>query len=249
MALQGLPPEMIDPADRPLEAYLLGVIPLDDLVRLQARLAYEISGGGNAALILCEHPPGISLGRTGSIAHIRLSSEELTHRAWPTYWLSRGGGTLLHLPGQVACYPILDLVKCQLTPAEYINTLNQLAFTVVQQLGIAAEQRAGHPGVWVGRRQVIHLGVGIRNGITTFGVTVNVNPDLELFRSIQCDGELSPMTSLQRESLAIIRPQAVRQRFLELLTERFNFSRISIFHQSPYCSSTTKRHAPVIHHR
>jgi lipoyl(octanoyl) transferase len=249
MAFPGIQHEWHSTGDNFLEAYLLSVISLDDLVRLQARFAYDISGGGNAAVIVCEHPPGISIGRTGSMAHIRLSPEELAHRNWPTLWLSRGGGTLLHLPGQISCYPILNLAKYRKTPGEYINQLNLLALALVQQLGIAAELRSGHPGVWVGRRQVIHLGVAIRNGITAFGITVNVNPDLELFRGIYCDGESPLMTSLQRESPTLIRIQTVRQRLLELLTEFFNFSRISVFHQSPYCPLTPKRHASAIPHR
>ena len=83
-------------------------------------LAPTARGGGavnvagdrdSACLILCEHPPLITVGRQGSRGHIRFDTEELFVRGWPVRWVNRGGGCLLHLPGQLAIYPILPLAR------------------------------------------------------------------------------------------------------------------------------------------
>src|SRR5947209_15502199 len=92
-----------------LEVYLLGLVDYEDALRLQRRLVYEVGGanGDLAALVLCEHPPTISVGRRGSRAHIECDDEELASRNIRVRWVNRGGGCYLHVPGQLVVYPIL----------------------------------------------------------------------------------------------------------------------------------------------
>src|SRR5437588_11512158 len=90
-----------------LQVYLLGTVDFEDMLQCQRRLVYEVSGDrSRAALLLCEHPPLISVGREGSREHIRFEPKDLAAREWPVRWVNRGGGCLLHLPGQLAVYPI-----------------------------------------------------------------------------------------------------------------------------------------------
>ncbi len=71
---------------RGLRAYLLGRLEFEALIGLQRRLVYEVGGGPETgALIVCDHPPGITIGREGSWAHVRPGSEELHARRW--LWL------------------------------------------------------------------------------------------------------------------------------------------------------------------
>src|SRR5688572_3217932 len=87
--------------ERTLQAYLLGSVDFETALRLQRRLHYEVSGDREqACLILCEHPPIITVGRQGSRAHIFCEPEELRARQWRVRWVNRGGGTWLHLGGQ-----------------------------------------------------------------------------------------------------------------------------------------------------
>src|SRR5438093_10868911 len=93
-----------------LQVYLLGTVDFEALLRFQRRLHYEISGEREAAaLILCEHPPLISVGRHGSRAHILLEPPELQVRGWRVRWVNRAGGCWLHQPGQLAAYALLPL--------------------------------------------------------------------------------------------------------------------------------------------
>src|SRR5262249_15051529 len=78
--------------------------------RLGRWLVSEVGGeGAAAARVRCDPPPLISVGREGTPAHIRCAPEELRARRWPVRWVNRGGGCLLHLPGQLAIYPVVPV--------------------------------------------------------------------------------------------------------------------------------------------
>ncbi len=230
--------------DRPaLHAYLLGRLDFDALLALQRRLAYDVGGDRGGAVVVCDHPPGITVGREGSRAHIRPEPEELNVRGWPVRWVARGGGVLLHLPGQVACYPILPLDRLNLTPAAYLSELQALVVQLLAEDDLRAEADPDAPGVRLHGRRVAHVGVAVRGGVTAFGLVLNVDPDLELFRAVHCDGDPMPMTSLQRESPSRIRIATVRQRLVEAVAARFGFARVSLFHTHPGLTPRAATHA------
>ena len=93
----------------PLEVYLLGLVDFEDVQQLQRRLVYDLGERGGAALVLCEHPPTISVGRSGSRVHIAADDDELRAMGIKVHWVNRGGGCVLHLPGQLAAYLALPL--------------------------------------------------------------------------------------------------------------------------------------------
>jgi lipoyl(octanoyl) transferase len=241
----GAETQLVDPGPkRVLHAYLLGCLDFPALIGLQHRLVYDVAGDRDGgAVILCDHPAGITVGREGSRAHVRPGPEELTAREWPVRWVSRGGGVMLHLPGQVACYPIVALDRLGLTPTGYLARFQALVADLVREYGVAAKPDPGRPGVRVGSRRVAHVGVAVRNWVSCFGAVLNVEPDLEPFHDVHCDGAAVPMTSLQRETPARVRPAAVRQRLVELVAERFGFDRVSLFHTLPGVLPHPTRHA------
>src|SRR5262245_24795126 len=111
-------------ADTVLQTYLLGLVEFEAALVLQRMFVYQVAGDrGRAALLLCEHPPLITVGRQGSRGHIHLEPEELTALRWPVRWVNRGGGCLLHLPGQLAAYPILPLDAFGLGLQGYLDRL------------------------------------------------------------------------------------------------------------------------------
>ncbi|HEY3789842.1 MAG TPA: hypothetical protein VGL71_13350 [Urbifossiella sp.] len=229
--------------DPDLRTYLLGRVEFNALIRSQERLAYEVAGGNFGALIVCDHPTGITIGREGSRLHVRPDPEELREREWPLHWVSRGGGAMLHLPGQIACYPILPLDRLNLTPAAFLETVQQLIMDLLKKYELPGEIDREQPGIRVRGRRIAHVGFAIRNWVSRFGIVLNVDPDLELFYNIHCDGDPSPMTSLQRETTSRIRIAEVRQRLAAMMAERFGFDRISPFHHLPGHPARSKHHA------
>jgi lipoyl(octanoyl) transferase len=228
----------------PLSAYLLGGLGFDALLALQRRLVYDIAGDRDrAALVLCDHPTGITIGREGSAAHVRPNPDELAARGWPVAWVARGGGVMLHVPGQVACYPILPLDALNLSPGRYVAELQAVAVDLCRAFGVEATPDPDRPGARANGRRIAHVGVAVRNWVSSFGLIVNAAPDLAAFRAVRCDGDPLPMTSLARESDHRVRVTTVRQRLVELIAARFKFDRVSVFHNHPSARPGPTRHA------
>jgi lipoyl(octanoyl) transferase len=224
------------PADLPvLQAYLLGTVEFEAALRLQRRLVYEVSGDrGRAALLLCEHPPLITVGRQGSYAHLACDPAELRARRWTVRWVNRGGGCVLHLPGQLAVYPVVPLDRLGLGVQAYLDRLQQTLADVLADCQVRAESRPGRPGLWAGSRLLVGVGVAVRDWVAYYGAYLNVNPDLDPFRLVRCAGPgEAPMTSLERERHGPVRPALVRQRLLEHFADRFGFGRVSLFSDHP----------------
>ena len=204
------------PSLRALHAYLLGTLPFDAAAALQRRLAFDVAGDPAAgAVVVCDHPAGVTVGRDGSRLDVRLGPKALAAREWPLHWVGRGGGAMLHLPGQVACYPVLALGRLGLTVGAYLQMLQDTVAGVLAEFDIAATTDAARPGLVVKGRRVAHVGVSVRDNVTCFGVVLNVCPDLHPFRDVRCDGDPAPMTSMLRESPARVRLPGVRQRLVE----------------------------------
>jgi lipoyl(octanoyl) transferase len=225
-------------ADVALQAYLLGSVDFEAALAFQRRLVYHVSGDrDSAALVLCEHPPLITMGRHGSRAHLLAEPEELRSRRWQVRWVNRGGGCLLHLPGQLAVYPVLALDRLGLGVQDYLGRLQDVVVAVLDDFGVRGDTRAGQAGVWVGPRLVAAVGVAVRDWVTYYGAFLNVNPPLHPFRLVRAtpfgDGV---MTSLERERRGPLRPALVRERLLEHFAARFGFLRTSLFSDHPSLS-------------
>jgi lipoyl(octanoyl) transferase len=221
-----------------LQAYLLGTVDFEAALGLQRRLVYEVSGDrGLSALLLCEHPPLITVGRQGSFTHLLCEPRELEARRWRVRWVNRGGGCLLHTPGQLAVYPVLPLNQFGLGLHAYLERLQQVLVDTLADFGVRAESRPDRPGVWAGGRLVAEMGVAVRDWVAYYGAYLNVNPALEPFRLVRCGGAgEAPMTSLERERRGPLRPGMVRERMLEHFTARFAFGRVALFSDHPSLS-------------
>lgn len=228
--MNGLSANTLEVGEMALQIYLLGVVDFATVLRLQKRLVYDISGQRDqAALILCEHPPLITVGRQGSRAHLLCDEDELRARQWDVRWVNRGGGCLLHLPGQLAIYPILPLDRLQLGVSAYLAQLQVALADVLADFSVQATS-CEKAGVWVGERPIAAVGVAVRDWVSYFGAVLNLNVPLEPFRLIRWGGPLTePMTSLERERRGPVRPSLVRQRLIEHFRNRFGFARTALF--------------------
>jgi len=169
---------------------------------------------------------------------------ELRLRRWPVRWVNRGGGSLLHLPGQLAIYPIVPLDQRGLGLAHYLESLHHVLQGVLDDFGVVGLTRPNQSGIWVGRRQIAGVGVAVRDWVTYFGAVLNINPDLFPFRIIRSDPQqLEPMTSLVRERRGPLRPSLVRERLLEHFTTIFPFERSAMFTNHPLLERRSMRAA------
>jgi lipoyl(octanoyl) transferase len=232
-----------NPEGLPLSAYLLGLVSFDELLRLQRRLHYDVTERRDqAAVVLCEHAPLISVGRHGSAHHIHIDPEELVCRGWPVRWVQRGGGCWLHLPGQLALYLIAPLDGMRLGIADFLARLSRAVCGVLDDFSVRGQDLSGRGGVVAGGRLVAGLGVAVRDWVTKFGACLNIHPDLEAYRRVRSYPlPEQPMTSLERERRGPVRAALVRQRLLEHLVRAFGFSRLSLFTDHAALAGTPRR--------
>ncbi len=172
---------MSSPEPSPLEIYLLGMVEFTDAQQLQRRLVYEQGERGGGSLVLCEHPPTISVGRSGSRTQIVPDDEELRALGIKVHWVNRGGGCVLHLPGQLAAYLALPLGPLGRNLNRYLDGLYQSVLAVLDEFDLLGSRRADLPGVFLGHARVASIGVAVNRWIAYHGITLNVGPYLEPF--------------------------------------------------------------------
>jgi lipoyl(octanoyl) transferase len=237
-------------ADTALQVYLLGAVDFEAALAWQRRLAYNVAGDRDTAcLVLCEHPPIISVGRQGSRGHIRFDLEELELRGWRVRWVNRGGGCMLHVPGQLAVYPILALDQLGLGVQEYLDRFHLVIADLLGDFNITTHHHVGRPGLWVNGRLIAGFGVAVRDWVSYYGCSLNIDPDLEPFRRISCGGPTeAPMTSLARERHGPLRASLARERLVEHFAARFGFSRLALFSSHPALSTKAPADAVVATH-
>jgi lipoyl(octanoyl) transferase len=129
-------------------------------------------------LWLVEHPPVYTVGQAGRPEHFPASSEV------PLVRIDRGGQITYHGPGQSIVYALLDLPRLGLKVRELVCLLEQAVIDVLGSYNVAAERRAGAPGVYVADAKVAALGLRVRRGCSYHGVALNVDMDLGPFAAI-----------------------------------------------------------------
>jgi lipoate-protein ligase B len=130
-----------------------------------------IAGTGDETLLLCEHDPVITLGRSALAAHVRAGAEALARRAVPVVAASRGGSATYHGPGQLVGYPI---VRLRGGVVGHLGAMARALTEVLASLGVRAEWRRDAPGLWVGEAKICAFGVHVRHRVAIHGFALNV---------------------------------------------------------------------------
>ena len=220
-----------------VETYLLGRIALDQLLLLQDRVAEEIGrrDDGQICLLLCEHPEIVTIGRGGSPDEVRSNAGPLRTGQIQTRWVKRGGGCLLHAPGQLAVYPIVPLRWHGFRVGEYLDRLQGGVLRALEGLGIHAETRPGRHGLWGRTGQLAAFGVSVRDAVTRHGAFINVCPAMGLFRLVETDPrESSRMSCLLAERQRPVKMTSVRTEVIGQMTAALGCDRYHLYTGHPW---------------
>jgi lipoyl(octanoyl) transferase len=177
-------------------------MPYADALTLQRAVARaRISGEiGADLLLLVEHPPVVTLGRSSKERHLLASPALLAARGVELFEVERGGDVTFHGPGQLVGYPIVDLKRHKQDLHWYLRQVEEALIRAVAPLGIAGERSAGYTGVWTRGRKLASIGVHARDWVTWHGFALNVTTDLAYFDLIvPCGIAAVEMTSVARE--------------------------------------------------
>ncbi len=181
----------------------LGLTPYADALEYQravakARISGEIP---DDVLLLVEHPPVVTLGRTSKERHLLASPAQLAARGIELFEVERGGDVTFHGPGQLVGYPIIDLKQHRRDLHWYLRTLESALIEALGEFGIPAERNVGFTGVWTQGRKIASIGVHARDWVTWHGFALNVSTDLTYFDTIvPCGIDAVTMTSIARET-------------------------------------------------
>lgn len=156
-------------------------------------------------IVLCEHPHVYTLGRSGKEGNMLLNEEQLSAIGATLYHIDRGGDITYHGPGQLVCYPILNLEEFSLGLKEYVHLLEEAVIRVCASYEITAGRLKKATGVWLEggtprARKICAIGVRSSHYVTMHGLAFNVNTDLRYFSYIHPCGFIDKgVTSLQKE--------------------------------------------------
>jgi len=235
-------PIPVTAASESLEAYLLGLVDYDSALGLQERMIYEISGRSDrhGCLLIAEHPPEITLGRDASCRDIQASPCDLESREIRVRWVARGGGAVVHAPGQLAIYPLLPIDRLEMGVAEFRNRLETALISVCHELRIAAKRREAEPGIWTRYGQVAFVGASVKSWVTSHGAWLNVTIDPGFLRLASATpGERA--TTLQALRLRPVGMNQVRESVIRHIAAAFDYETLHTYVGHPLLTRTHRR--------
>lgn len=178
-------------------------------------------------IIFCQHPHVYTLGKNGKRANLLVSEQQLLNSGAELFRIDRGGDITYHGPGQLVCYPILDLEALNLGVKQYVHCLEQAVIDVCRVYDVEAGRAEGATGVWLDvgtqrQRKICAIGIRASHFVTMHGLALNVNTDLRRFQLINpCGFTDKAVTSLSNELHLPIDIEQVEHRLTGFLIKLF----------------------------
>lgn len=184
-------------------------------------------------ILTVEHPPVYTLGKSGHAENLLIPRAALEALGARFFHIDRGGDITFHGPGQLVCYPILDLERLGIGLRDYIDALEEAVIRTVGRYGIEAGRIAGASGVWLGegitphgsgrQRKICAIGVRSSRYVTMHGLALNVSTDLDWFSRINpCGFTDRGVASIVRECGRSVPMDEVKALLVNFLSEILN---------------------------
>jgi lipoyl(octanoyl) transferase len=227
---------------RELVVEWLGRRPYGEILEMQRALAAErIAGTRPDTLLLVEHDPVVTLGRSTKREHLLLSEQALAARGVELFDIERGGDVTFHGPGQLVGYPIFDLTQHRQDLHWYLRQVEQSLIDAIATYGIVGGRVEKYTGVWVDpvpsearelmvpvrdrRRKIASIGVHARSWVTWHGFALNVSTDLSYFdMMVPCGIPQVTMTSIERETGFEVSLEVVAERVTASMAHTFDLT-------------------------
>lgn len=228
------------------EVRLLGNVELTAVLALQKLMVHEVRRQNpiNAAILICEHPPAVSVGQGASVLELPASARDLESRLITVHRLRRDGHAILHQPGQLAAYVVVSLPECSLSEDEFRRCLQEAVIKACQDVQVTAHTLPDQPHAVFGRHGVVaELGIHVDEGVTSFGVFLNVSCRLDEAREIGRGLKGERISSLNAERVRPTQMSLVRSSLIQHLCEGLGYPDYHLHTGHPFL----KRIRTVIH--
>jgi len=169
------------------EVRLLGAVDLPSVLALQKLMVHEVrcQSRTNAAILICEHPPAVTVGDGASLLELPESARDLESRLITVHKVRRDGHAILHQPGQIAAYVVVSLPECRMDEAKFRSCLQHAVIKTCREVQVVASTSRTDPAAVFGRHGVVaELGIHVDDGVTSFGIFLNVSCRLDEARGI-----------------------------------------------------------------
>jgi lipoyl(octanoyl) transferase len=184
-------------------------------------------------LVFCQHPHVYTLGKSGKESNLLVDKNDLSSIDASYYHINRGGDITYHGPGQLVCYPILDLENFFTDIHQYMRLLEESVIRTCAGLNISAGRIPGLTGVWVGHenaataQKICAMGVKTSRWVTMHGLALNVNADLSYFKNIiACGIEDKSVTSVSKVLGTVQEMGTVEEMLKKNIVEQFGMELI-----------------------
>jgi lipoyl(octanoyl) transferase len=223
------------------EVRLLGAVDLPSVLALQKLMVHEVrrQSRTNAAILICEHPPTVSVGSGATLLELPESSRELESRLIAVHKLRRDGHAILHQPGQLAAYVVVSLPECSMDESEFRTCLQQAVVETCREVQVVASISPDDPTAVFGRHGVVaEIGIHVEDGVTSFGVFLNVNCQLDEAREIGRGLLGQRITSLNAERVRPTQMPQVRSALIQHLCTQLGYPDYHLHTGHPFLKRT-----------
>ena len=226
--------------NKTVEIHDIGLVDYEEALNFQLKLFNEIidtkiSNRKNRTniktknhLVFVEHNSVYTLGKSGKISNLLLDENDLKKNDIKFYNTNRGGDITYHGPGQIVCYPILDLDNFFTDVHKYLRFLEETIILTLRDYGIKGERSENETGVWLdvntrNPRKICALGVKASRWVTMHGLALNVNNDLSYFNDIvPCGIKDKSVTSISVECKKNIKENFLKEKIIKNFLKLFS---------------------------
>ena len=180
-------PELVDSTGSADKCVLwnLGLMEYRQAYQLQRKIHLKrVNGEISDTLLLLEHPPTFTIGKSGTLNNVLASEKQLAQEGISLYLIERGGDVTYHGPGQLVGYPIIDLTNRGRDIRGFVRDLEEVLIRTLKDFSIRAGRDETHPGVWADKEEVAAIGLSVQEWVSMHGFALNVNTNLDHFSLI-----------------------------------------------------------------
>ncbi|NOX32734.1 MAG: lipoyl synthase [Deltaproteobacteria bacterium] len=193
------------------------------LIRQRQLVAERLKGRALDRLILVEHPPVVTIGRSGSLKDLRVAKEVLDQKGVSLHQVDRGGRATFHGPGQLVVYPIVKVRGKDIH--SFLKRLLDTVAGVLGDFGLVPEFKKGKPGLWVNTAKIASVGLSVRKHVTYHGIALNVCTDPGWFDLIvPCGQKEEKITSMDHEIDGPVDISNVKKRFVDHFCSQLGYT-------------------------